>query len=149
MYSDLRNKTIFDFTDDESIIANITCEVGREKYLSDLTIDDRYIDFLNLADLTEYLELERETEKQLVSFCKFNLDYSDLKNKTIFDFTDDKKIIKEILLGDSRKKYLSDLTMFGRHHDFLELADLTKDRKLEREAEKQFKYLYADFGGLE
>ena len=149
MYSDLRNKTIFDFNDDDYYLHEKVGYLSLEEYLSGLTIDNRYIDFLRLADWTENLELEREAEKQLASFCKFTLDYSDLKNKTIFDFTDDKKIIKEILLGDSRKKYLSDLTMFGRHHDFLELADLTKDRKLEREAEKQFKYLYADFGGLE
>ena len=78
--------------------------------------------------------------------------YSDLRNKTIFDFTDDTKIIEEILLGDSREKYLSDLTLDGRYIDFLELADITKNLKLEEAAVEQlapFCMGYEGNGGCE
>ena len=77
--------------------------------------------------------------------------YSDLRNKTIFDFTDDPKIIEEITWG-TRDAYLSGLTLDGRYHAFLELADLTKNRKLEKEAVKQlapFCMGYEGNGGCE
>jgi len=67
-YNNLKDKTIFDFTDDPNIIGEIVAGT-REEYLSGLTIDARYNGFLELADLTNNKDLADEALKQLAPFC--------------------------------------------------------------------------------
>ncbi len=76
------------------------------------------------------------------------MDYSDLKNKTFLDFTDDESIIEEILGFRRREYYIADLSMDMRYSDILELAKLTNNKELEAAAEEQFKdpSRYDDWG---
>ncbi len=71
------------------------------------------------------------------------MDYSDLKNKTIFDFTSDPKIIiDEFGITESREEYevyaQKHMPIETRIRDFIDLAELTNDSRLQSELEKQF-----------
>jgi len=68
-YSDLKNKTIFDFTDEPDVIKSIVGDELRENYIADLGINRRYMDFLELADLTGNRDIEDAAEEQLAPFC--------------------------------------------------------------------------------
>ncbi len=79
------------------------------------------------------------------------MDYSDLRNKTIFDFTSDAKIIvDEFEITESREVYEAyarkDMPIETRIHMFMGLADLLKDSALQAEIEKQFAKEFELFG---
>jgi|GEM_PF-2529569 len=148
-YSDLKNKTIFDFTDDPDVINLITFEIDREKYLSNTTIGRRYFDFDTLADLIHNSVLEREAANLLASLCNFTLGYSDLKNKTIFDFTDDPDVIESIIGNEPREEHIARLTPRFRYYDLAELAEITNNQELADAAEEQLAPLCRVRTGLE
>lgn len=68
--------------------------------------------------------------------------YANLTNKTFMDFTDDPELINKILDGDSVDFFKREVSMMGRAHTFSEFAILTKNKELEKEVEKQFKYIF-------
>lgn len=72
--------------------------------------------------------------------------YSDLRNKTIFDFTDDPKIIEEIIV--SKEDYFERLTPKIRYYSFADLAEITNNKALRDAAEEQFKGVctFEDYG---
>lgn len=72
-------------------------------------------------------------------------DYSNLKNKTVFDFTKDAAILEEVLpiipTGFERDQYLKNY--WGQNPcqlalSFVDLAELTNDKVLLKEAKRQF-----------
>ncbi|MDE6352921.1 MAG: hypothetical protein K2K88_07285 [Muribaculaceae bacterium] len=76
-------------------------------------------------------------------------DYTNLKEKTVFDFCSDEKILKEVLPyipvyvfsnPDLKIKYLDYWKQHRIQHafSFLDLAEIIKDDELERQAEQQF-----------
>lgn len=68
--------------------------------------------------------------------------YKNLKNKTFLDFTDDQKIINQILDGDSVEFFLKSVSLMGRFSTFIEFSELTNNKVLENEASKQFEFLF-------
>jgi hypothetical protein len=63
----------------------------------------------------------------------------DLKDKTIFDFTDDKTIIKKITGGTPKDFYIQNCHPVNKLADIVDLAYLTNDTCLKAEAEKAWK----------
>jgi hypothetical protein len=68
------------------------------------------------------------------------MDYTDLRNKTIFDFTTDKKLIKEITGFSSKDKYLEEFKDFPHDKgiDLQILAEKTNNEELLNAVEKEF-----------
>lgn len=66
------------------------------------------------------------------------MDYNnlDLRTKTILDFTDDKKIIDE-LIGD-KDDFLKDLTETNRAFSLIDYAEYIQDEKLVAAIKKEF-----------
>lgn len=60
----------------------------------------------------------------------------DLKDKTIFDFTDDKAIIEKITGNTPKDFYIRNCHPLNKLSDLVDLAHLTNDTKLRTEAEK-------------
>jgi hypothetical protein len=71
------------------------------------------------------------------------MDYFDLRNKTILDFTSDKKIIDE-LIGD-KDRFLANLTELKRAFSLLDYAEYIQDKKLIAAVEKEFEAELAAF----
>lgn len=69
-------------------------------------------------------------------------DYSNLKNKTFLDFTNDEKIVEEILGGRDAQEFLSSITEWGRCTTFAALAEITEDEELDKEIGIQFEHLF-------
>lgn len=72
-------------------------------------------------------------------------DYSNLKNKTVFDFTKDPDVLVEVLpfipSGVDRDQYLKDYWQQNPWQlalSFIDLAELTGDEELKKQAERQF-----------
>lgn len=65
-----------------------------------------------------------------------NMNYSNLRTKTILDFTTDQKIIEE-LIGD-KDLFLSNLTELIRAQSLLDYAEYIQDEKLIAAVEKEF-----------
>lgn len=65
-----------------------------------------------------------------------NMNYSNLRTKTILDFTTDQKIIEE-LIGD-KDLFLSNLTELTRAQSLLDYAEYIQDEKLIAAVEKEF-----------
>ncbi|MCM1165181.1 MAG: hypothetical protein NC110_00180 [Ruminococcus sp.] len=72
-------------------------------------------------------------------------DYSNLKNKTVFDFTKDPVILEEVLpyipKGCDRDQYLKDYWAQSPHQlafSFIDLAEIIGDDELKKQAESQF-----------
>ena len=72
-------------------------------------------------------------------------DYKNLKNKTVFDFCNDKTVLEEVLpfipSGVDRDQYLKDYWVENpaQHaFSFIDLAEQIKDEELAKEAERQF-----------
>ena len=63
----------------------------------------------------------------------------DLKDKTIFDFTDDKTIIKKITGNTPKDFYIQNCHPVNKLSDIVDLAILTNDTELKTEAEKAWK----------
>lgn len=68
-----------------------------------------------------------------------NTDYSNLKEKTIFDFCKDEKMIKDLVV--SREDFFRDLKEYPLYnaHVLIEYAEITKNKKLLRAVLKQYK----------
>jgi len=64
------------------------------------------------------------------------MDYSDLRNKTIFDFTDDEALIKKITGYTSKDKYIDGVHHVNFMNDVIALAQVTGDKELEKQADK-------------
>ncbi|MBV5348876.1 hypothetical protein JZU61_04370 [bacterium] len=65
--------------------------------------------------------------------------YDNLKQKTIFDLTEDKEILDQIVAPGEKDFFLQNMTDNERAVTFLELADLTGDTDLEKATMEQFK----------
>ena len=68
-----------------------------------------------------------------------NMDYSNLKEKTIFEFCKDEKMIKDLVV--SREDFFRDLKEYPllNAHVLIEYAEITKNKKLLRAVLKQYK----------
>ena len=68
-----------------------------------------------------------------------NMDYSNLKEKTIFDFCKDEKMIKDLVV--SREDFFRDLKEYPllNAHVLIEYAEITKNKKLLQAVLKQYK----------
>ena len=80
------------------------------------------------------------------------MDYTDLRNKTIFDFTNDTSLIEEITGCTSVDSYLRKYHFVNRMGSIIVFAKKTNDtelektaRKAEREAHKQWDKLVAEY----
>lgn len=79
-------------------------------------------------------------------------DYSNLKQKTPFDFTDDVAMLEEVLpiipKNVDRDQYLKDYWEQHPHQlafAFIDLGELLNDKDLVEEAQKQFDKEIADY----
>lgn len=68
--------------------------------------------------------------------------YANLQNKTFLDYTDDPELINKILDGYSVDFFKNGLSMMGRAHTFSEFAEITCNKVLSKEIDKQFKFLF-------
>lgn len=68
-----------------------------------------------------------------------NMDYSNLKEKTIFEFCKDEKMIKDLVV--SREDFFRDLKEYPllNAHVLIEYAEITKNKKLLQAVLKQYK----------
>ncbi len=68
-----------------------------------------------------------------------NTDYSNLKEKTIFDFCKNEKMIKDLVV--SREDFFRDLKEYPllNAHVLIEYAEITKNKKLLQAVLKQYK----------
>ena len=73
-----------------------------------------------------------------------NTDYSKLKEKTIFDFCKDEKMIKDLVV--SREDFFRDLKEYPllNAHVLIEYAEITKNKKLLQAVLKQYKQELAE-----
>lgn len=69
-----------------------------------------------------------------------NTDYSNLKEKTIFDFCKDEKMISDIIIIP-KDVYLCELKSYPllNAHTLIEYAEITNNKKLLRAVLKQYK----------
>ncbi len=69
-----------------------------------------------------------------------NTDYSNLKEKTIFDFCKDEKMLKDLIII-SKEEYLEQVKEYPLYdaHTLIEYAEITKNKKLLRAVLKQYK----------
>ncbi len=67
-----------------------------------------------------------------------NTDYSNLKEKTIFDFCKDEKMLKDLVV--SREDFFRDLKEYPllNAHVLIEYAEITNNKKLLRAVLKQY-----------
>ena len=63
----------------------------------------------------------------------------DLQDKTIFDFTDDKKIIEKITGNIPKDYYINNCHPLNKLTDIVDLAVLTNNAELKTAAEKAWK----------
>ncbi len=68
-----------------------------------------------------------------------NMDYSNLKEKTIFDFCKDEKMIKDLVV--SREDFFRNLKNYPLYnaHILIEYAEITNNKKLLQAVLKQYK----------
>ena len=69
-----------------------------------------------------------------------NTDYSNLKEKTIFDFCKDEKMLKDLIII-SKEEYLEQVKEYPLYdaHTLIEYAEITKNKKLLRAVLTQYK----------
>ena len=69
-----------------------------------------------------------------------NMDYSNLKEKTIFDFCKDEKMLKDLIII-SKEEYLEQVKEYPLYdaHTLIEYAEITNNKKLLRAVLKQYK----------
>lgn len=63
----------------------------------------------------------------------------DLKDKTIFDFTDDKEIIEKIAGNTPKDYYIRNCHPLNKLTDLIDLGSITNNTKLKESAEKEWK----------
>ena len=68
-----------------------------------------------------------------------NMDYSNLKEKTIFDFCNDAEMIEDLVV--SREDFFRNLKNYPLYnaHILIEYAEITKNKKLLQAVLKQYK----------
>lgn len=64
-------------------------------------------------------------------------DYSNLKNKTFLDYTDNENVIEDIINGEDKSVFTENISDYGRFITFLEFAEITENKDLEKEVIKQ------------
>ena len=74
-----------------------------------------------------------------------DVDYSDLRNKTIFDFTNDPVILEELVSTTDQDSFLNGLTTVGRAFSLLDYAEYIRDKKMIVAVKKEFKSELAAF----
>ena len=65
--------------------------------------------------------------------------YTDLRTKTIFDITDVESILSQIVNMRDKCFFINNVNNTGRASTFLELAEITSDKELEKAVLEQFK----------
>ncbi|MBP9017630.1 MAG: hypothetical protein KBG17_07820 [Paludibacteraceae bacterium] len=66
------------------------------------------------------------------------MDLTNLRNKTIFDFTDDPEIIGELVSTLDEEIFLKGLTPEGRALSLVDYAEYIHDDELKKAVEKEF-----------
>lgn len=64
-------------------------------------------------------------------------DFSNLKDKTFMDFTNDEKVISDIIGDTDPARFSKAVSDYGRFITFLVFAELIKNKRLENEVRKQ------------
>lgn len=74
-----------------------------------------------------------------------NTDYSNLKEKTIFDFCKDEKMLKDLIII-SKEEYLEQVKEYPLYdaHTLIEYAEITNNKKLLQAVLKQYKQELAE-----
>jgi len=65
-------------------------------------------------------------------------DYSNLKEKTFLDFTDDEKVIRDVIGDTDPVRFENAVSEYGRYITFLVFAEKINNKRLEKEVLKQF-----------
>ena len=73
------------------------------------------------------------------------MNYTDLRNKTIFDFTNDIAILEELVSTTDKETYLKGLTPEGRAFGLIDYAEYTDNKELLEAVEKEFETELAAF----
>jgi hypothetical protein len=73
------------------------------------------------------------------------MDYSNLRDKTIFDFTDDPVILEELVSTTDKDSFLKGLTTDGRVFSLLDYAEYIQDKEMIAAVEKEFELEIAAF----
>ncbi len=73
------------------------------------------------------------------------MDLTNLRNKTIFDFTDDPEILEELAGTTDEKTFLKGLTTIGRAYSMIYYAEHTQDEKMLAAVEKEFEHELSNF----
>ena len=70
-----------------------------------------------------------------------NRDYTDLRNKTIFDFCTDKKVLEAIAIFADKEEYLklSESCKDVRWNNMLDFAEYSGNKELEKAVREEFK----------
>lgn len=66
-------------------------------------------------------------------------DFSNLKDKTFLDFTNDEKVISDIIGDTDPARFSKAVSDYGRYITFLVFAELIKNKRLEKEVKHQLK----------
>lgn len=68
-----------------------------------------------------------------------------LRNKTVFNFTEDIEILKAIEIYETKEEYLQDLTELKRAFGLIDYAEYIQDTQLIKMIKKEFKKEFAEF----
>lgn len=75
------------------------------------------------------------------------MNYDNLHQKTIYDFTKDAKVIEELTAGMTKPEYLETLkeNPVNNGLDLVELAEMTGNKELAAAVDKQYKDDFANY----
>lgn len=75
------------------------------------------------------------------------MNYDNLRQKTIYDFTKDAKVIEELTAGMTKPEYLETLkeNPVNNGLDLAELAEMTGNKELSAAVDKQYKDDFANY----
>lgn len=75
------------------------------------------------------------------------MNYDNLRQKTIYDFTKDAKVIEELTAGMTKPEYLETLkeNPVNNGLDLAELAEMTGNKELAAAVDKQYKDDFANY----
>lgn len=73
------------------------------------------------------------------------MDFSNLRNKTIFDFTDDPAILVELVGTTDKETFLDGLAPEGRMFSLIDYAEYMQDKEMVAAIEKEFEKELSDF----
>jgi hypothetical protein len=68
-----------------------------------------------------------------------------LRTKTVFDFTNDPKILQAIEIDQTKEEYLQDLTELKRAFGLIDYAEYIKDTQLIKVVGKEFEKEFSEF----